>query len=405
MVKKLKVAIIGNGGRAVSYGKAYATCQDVDVVALADTNPMNTQTMAKMSNLSGFAAYRHWREVYEKHPELDGVVIVTPNYLHREMAVPFIERGIPVALEKPITTTMRDSEAILAAVRKHHCRLLIGFVLRSAPFFLKVRELIDSGVIGNVLTLQADELGSFGVSSIICRSPWRRYQATSGGSLMEKSSHDMDLLNWFSGSRPISVNSFGGRLLFTPNPNFPALCVDCVHKNCKYHSTPEFSLAAGDAVLQDFAQHRDAEQVCIYNVDKDVADNQSVSIEYGNGAVANFMLSFNCGGPRSGRNLHVIGSKGRIWGNVEESELGLFENQTGKASVIKLGKIECGHSGGDEGHAMELVNMMRDPSYSPAQDAYAGYLSNAVCIAADISRIERRRVDFRYGAEGFITFN
>lgn len=404
-MKKLKVAIIGNGGRSVSYGKAYSKCPDIEVVALADTNPRNTQTMAKMSNLSGFASYQDWREVYDKHADLDGVVIVTPNHLHREMAIPFIERGIPLALEKPITTTMQDSEAILKAAKKHRCRMLIGFVLRSAPFYKKVRELLDKGAIGNVLTMQADELGSYGVSSIICRSPWRCHQATSGGSLMEKSSHDMDLLNWFSNSHPVSVNSYGGRLLFTPNPNFPTLCVDCVHKECKYHSTPEFSLAAGDAVLQDFAQHRDAEQVCIYNVDKDVADNQSVSIEYSNGTIANFMLSFNCSGPRSGRNFHAVGTKGRIWGNVEDNELWLFENQSGKASKIKLGKVECGHSGGDEGHAMELVKMMRDPSYVPAQDDYAGYLSNAVCIAADISRTEKRRIAFRYDADGFITFS
>ncbi|OGV58381.1 MAG: hypothetical protein A2X49_10465 [Lentisphaerae bacterium GWF2_52_8] len=404
-MKKYKVAIIGNGGRSVSYGKAYSKCADVEVVALADSNPKNTRTMAKMSNLSGFASYCDWRELYDKHPDLDAVVIVTPNSLHREMAIPFIERGIPLALEKPITTTMQDSEAILRAAKKHRCRMLIGFVLRSAPFYKKVRELLDLGAIGNVLNIQADELGSYGVSSIICRSPWRRYQATSGGSLMEKSSHDMDLLNWFSGSRPVSVNSYGGRLLFNPNPNFPELCIDCGHKECKYHSTPEFSLAAGDAVLQDFAQHRDAEQVCIYNVDKDVADNQSVSIEYSNGTIANFMLSFNCSGPRSGRNFHAIGTKGRIWGNVEENELFLFENQSGKTSKIELGKIECGHSGGDEGHALELVKMLRDPSYMPAQDDYAGYLSNAVCIAADISRIEKRRIAFCYDADGFISFN
>jgi hypothetical protein len=54
---------------------------------------------------------------------------------------------------------------------------------------------------------------------------------------------------------------------------------------------------------------------------------------------------------------------------------------------------------------MELVKMMRDPSYVPAQDEYAGYLSNAVCIAADISRTEKRRIAFRYDADGFITFS
>ncbi len=403
-MKKFKVGIIGNGGRSVSYGKAYAKCKDVEVVALVDINPQNTATMARMSGLSGYQAYTDWQDLCRKRNELDGVAIVTPNHLHREMAIPFIETGMPVALEKPITTTMADTEAILTAARKHNTRMLIGFVLRSAPFYKKVDELLKSGIIGSPLSMQADELGSYGVSSIICRSPWRRYQATSGGSLMEKSSHDMDLLNWFSGSRPMAVNSFGGTLLFRPNPNFPERCVDCRMTDCKYHSTPEFSLSAGDSVLQDFMQHRDAEQVCIYNCGKDVADNQAVQIEYANGVIANFMMSFNCSGERSGRNLHIVGTKGRIFGNVEDNAVGLYTNADAKFTSIKLGPVEAGHSGGDDGHAMELVKMMRDPAYKPDQDDYAGYLSNAICIAADVSRSEGRRVTFRYDADGFVKF-
>jgi predicted dehydrogenase len=404
-MKKFKVAIIGNGGRSISYGKAFSKCNDVEVVALCDQNQKNTITMAKMSNISDYIYYSDYLELHEKHQDLDGVVIVTPNHLHREMAIPFIERGMPIALEKPITTTMRDSEIILLAAKKYKSRLLIGFVLRSAPFYKKVDEMLKHDLIGPVLTIQADELGSYGVSSIICRSPWRRYQASSGGSLMEKSSHDMDLINWFSNGRPLSVNSYGGNLLFRPNPNLPVKCIDCKHKDCPYYGTPEFSPSAGDAVLQDFAQHRDAEQFCIYNIDKDVADNQSVSIEYSNGVIANFMLSFNCSGERSGRNLHIVGTKGRIWGNIEDNQLYVFENNNSKVTKIELGEIESGHSGGDEGHALELVKMMRDKNYTPDQDDYAGYLSNAICIAADLSRVEKRRINFRYDTNNFITFN
>lgn len=404
-MKIYKVAIIGNGGRSTSYGKAFSKCRDVEVVALCDQNRKNTVTMAKMSNISNYIYYSDYLELFEKHQDLDGVVISTPNHLHREMAIPFIERGMPIALEKPMTTTMRDSETILLAAKKYKSRLLIGFVLRSAPFYKKADEVLKSDLIGPVLTIQADELGSYGVSSIICRSPWRRYQATSGGSLMEKSSHDLDLINWFSNGRPLSVNSYGGNLLFRPNPNLPVKCIDCKHKDCHYYGTPEFSPSAGDAVLQDFAQHRDAEQFCIYNIDKDVADNQSVSIEYSNGVIANFMLSFNCSGERSGRNLHIVGTKGRIWGNVEDNNLYVFENKNSKVTKIELGEVLSGHSGGDEAHALELVKMMKDKNYTPGQDDYAGYLSNAICIAADLSRVEKKRINFRYDANRFITFN
>ena len=403
-MKKFKVAIIGNGARSISYGKAFTKCNDVEIVALCDQNQKNTITMAKISNISNYIYYSNYWDLYEKHQDLDGVVIATPNHLHREMAIPFIERGIPIGLEKPMTTTMHDSEMILLAAKKYKSRLLIGFVLRSAPFYKKVNEMLKDDLIGPVLTIQADELGGYGVSSIICRLPWRRYQASSGGSLMEKSSHDIDLINWFSNNRPLSVNSYGGNLLFRPNPNLPVKCIDCKHKDCQYYGAKEISSSAEDALFQDFTQLREAEQFCIYNIDKDVADNQSVSIEYSNGVIANFMLSFNCSGKRSGRNLHIIGTKGRIWGNAEDNELYIFENKNSKNIKIELGEISSGHSGGDEGHALELVKMMKDRNYTPGQDDYAGYLSNAICIAADLSRTENRRINFRYDANNFITF-
>jgi len=400
---KKKVAIIGNGGRSVSYSEVYAKLDDVEVIALCDINPENTALMAKMSGLSGYRAYTDWRDVLKNHPDLDGVAVVTPNNTHREIVMPFIERKLAVALEKPITTTMADSEDILLAARKYDTRMLIGFVLRSAPFYKKIHEILESGVVGNPLSIQADELASFGVSSCICRSPWRRYQITSGGSMMEKSSHDMDLLNWFSSSRPVSVNSYGGQRLFRPNPLFPKLCRNCPQEKCKYQSKPEFSLAAQDAVLHDFIQHTTAEQNCIYNIEKDVADNQSVQIEYANGMTANFMLAFNCMGPRSSRNVHIVGTKGRIYGNVEENSVQVYTNEDEYFETYEI-KPEGGHSGGNSGHAFELVKMMRDPAYKPAQDAYAGYLSNAICIASDISRLEGRRVNFRYDRDGFIRF-
>ena len=251
--------------------------------------------------------------------------------------------------------------------------------------------------------VQADELGSFGVSSIISRSPWRRYQSLSGGSLMEKSSHDIDLINWLINSRPISVNSYGGTLLFRPNPMLPEHCQNCKQaQECPYFNEPEFSQTAGDAVLQKFVSESNSR--CIYNIDKDTADNQCVSIQYQNGAIANFMMCFNCSGPHSGRNFHAVGTKGRIYGNLDDRELHLYDNRKKQDFRIEIPVVEGGHNGGDVKHALELLKMMKDPLYRPPQDAYAGYLSNAVCIAADLSRLEKRQIEFRYDADNFISF-
>ena len=403
--KKFKIAIIGCGARSVPYAMTLANHEEVELVACADPDINHLRTMLSFTSVKeeDIRIYSDWKDLCDNEKELVGAVIATPNYLHHQPAAEIMKRGIPLALEKPLTNSMKDSEFLLDVVREHRPQLLIGFVLRSTPFYRKIREVLDSGRIGSVISIQADELVTPGVSSVISRSPWRRHAALSGGTMMEKCSHDMDLINWFSSSRPVSVNSYGGNLLFRPNPLFPKYCRNCPQEKCKYQSKPEFSLAAQDSVLHDFMQHTIAEQNCIYNVEKDIADNQSVQIEYANGMLANFMLAFNCSGRRAARNLHIVGTKGRIFGNVEENKLYVHTNEDNRETCWDI-KVSGGHSGGNSGHAFELVKMMRDPSYKPDQDAYAGYLSNAICIAADISRKEGRRVNFRYDKNDFIEF-
>lgn len=402
-MQKYKVGIVGTGGRSCSYGEVYAKTKEIEVVAVADPIESNRQLMLNRTGLSEKKPieYNDWAELYEKHPDLDGVVITTPNNVHKAPATAFIKRGIAVALEKPMETTMGNCEEILDAVSQYNGRVLIGFVLRSTPFYVNIHDMIESGAIGNVLSMQADELGSYGVSSIIMRHYWRRKNATSGGSMMEKSSHDLDLLSWFAGSRPVAVNSFGGRLLFSPNPLLPEKCGECKSSaKCQYFSESAFSAAAGDAVLDKF--YNPDRDTCIYNIDKDVSDNQSVSIQYDNGTIVNFMLGFNCMGPRSGRNFHAVGTRGRIWGNIVANELWIYRNSDEKAERIELPVIASGHNGGNDAHSLELLKMMRDSSYRPAQNAYAGYLSCTLCIAADTSAREGRQIRLRYGKNGYI---
>ncbi len=405
MKKKFKIAIIGCGARSVPYAMALTASNEVELVACAEPNIENFRNMLRYTKVKeeSIRIYSDWKELCEKETELDGAVITTPNHLHRGPAERLIRRNLPIALEKPITTTMKDTEAVLDAAREHKSRLLLGFVLRSTPFYLKVREILDSGRIGAVISIQADELVTPGISSVISRSPWRRFSSMSGGSMMEKSSHDMDLINWIAGARPAAVNSFGGSLLFRPNPSLPMNCGECrLKESCLYYKEPPFSALAGDSLLQKTIQHEIDR--CIYNIDKDVADNQIVSILYTNGVIANFTLAFNCRGERAGRNLHVIGSKGRLWGNIDLNQIGVCDNFSGETEHIDIPVVNSGHNGGDKAHALTLLKMIKDPSFRPDQDAYAGYVSNALCIAADFSAAEARQIRFRYDANGFIHF-
>lgn len=394
-MSSFRVGCIGTGGRSVIYAKHFAQADDVEVVAVADPSPGHRKLMRVKAGLPNQPdEYDDWRDMLASRNDLDGVVVCTPNHLHADQVIAALERGLPVAAEKPLASTKADCERILAAQRATGGRVVVGFVLRSTPFYRKIYDLVRSGRIGKVTSVQADELVGWLVSSIMNRNRWRRWQATGGGTMLEKACHDMDVLNWLVGSRPVSLNSYGGRQIFVPNPALPERCEGCgVADRCKYYKRPPSADGNDEAVMHDFIREEDA---CVYNIDKDIYDVQSVNIEYANGVVANFMLNLNCSGRRAGRNLHVIGLNGRIWGNFEDGKVHLFDNLTEEVTTFTCESDGSGHGGGDRTHVLELQRMMADKSYRPRQDVQAGYLSAVMSLASDVSARERRRVEFTY---------
>lgn len=402
MPSTFKIAFIGTGGRSVPYATHLLQCEDIDIVALADPLPDNRQAMRQRAGIAtGPAEFDDWRQLLrDLGGELDGVVICSPNHLHAEQAVPFLERGLPVALEKPIAITQGDCERIIDAERANGGRTLVGFVLRSAPFYLQIKELLDAGAIGRLVSIQADELVGWLVTSLMERNVWRRHRTTSGGSLLEKCCHDMDILNWMMASRPVAIHSFGNRLALPPNSLLPDTCPGCPHADdCNYYQEPVGAAHEdeGERVLHQFIgeSHR-----CIYNIDKDALEAQALTIQYEHGAVATFMLNFNAAGPRAGRSFCAVGQKGMIWGNINELKVSLYDNRTGKTRTFDTSGDGSGHGGGDRKHVMQFVRMLREPAYRPPQDAYAGYLSAVTCFAADRSVAEGRAVNFRYTRGG-----
>ncbi|MCD4830197.1 MAG: Gfo/Idh/MocA family oxidoreductase [Anaerohalosphaeraceae bacterium] len=397
---KYKVAFIGTGHRSARYASTYVQCKDIDIVALADPVAENRKNMCTMANIpAGFSEYDNWEDMLREHKDLNGVVIGSPNHAHTDQAVACLELGIPIALEKPIATNQKDCERIIDTQQANNGRVLVGFVLHTTPFYSKIYELIKNGSIGRIVSIQADELPGIIVSSAMSRSPWRRYQDISGGAMLEKCCHDMDALNWLIDSRPVSINSYGGSLIFKPNPELPQICDDCnLGDTCQYHQeagrSSDGELISRESYYNDYG--------CIYNIEKDCADVQSLNIQYENGVIANFMLNFNCMGPRASRNFHAIGTKGRIWGNLREKKVFLYDNSSDKETCFDIYDDGSGHSGGDRVHSMILLKMMEDPQYHPEPNAFDGYISAMMCFASDQSRLENRRVNLEYAEDGYV---
>ena len=141
--------------------------------------------------------------------ELDWIFIGSFNAMHIEHAVPAINAGKHVFCEKPLATTKQDCLDILEAHRSHASQSFgVGFVLRYSKFYRTIKEWIDQGKLGDLISMEFNETlhPQHGASM---HGNWRRKVEWSGPMILEKCCHDMDLMHWLTGSKPGRVASFG----------------------------------------------------------------------------------------------------------------------------------------------------------------------------------------------------
>ncbi len=396
-VKRKRVVLIGTGGRANAY-TMYGSKEQIDLAGVADPDPGNRRTFLGLNSLVGLVPeFDDWRTMLDRTPEIDGVIISTPNHAHTEPALECMKRGYVLALEKPIAETPENCRLLLEAKRRHNARVVVGFVLRAAPFYLKAREWIDAGRIGRVVTIQADELPHPLTASVMMRGGWRKSRKTSGGAMLEKCCHDLDMLSWMAGGSPQALNSFGGIKTFAPRPELPERCADCgIRGSCLYYMPPEvynhpdMVKKANDGLLYRFVRDNSA---CIYNNGHDIFDHQTVQLEYDNGVLATLTMDFSCSGTVCGRYLKIVGEKGVIYGKMEENKISLQVYQGNQVETADLKDDGSGHGGANKEHADLFLRMMENPEFQAAANLEAGYLSAMLCFAADRSVEEKRRVD------------
>jgi len=395
--KKKRVVLIGTGGRANGY-TWFLDQEQVEYVGAADPNADNRRNFLGINDLIGqVPEFDTHEEMFEAVPDIDGVVITTPNFQHAVPAVAAMKRGCVVALEKPIAASPESCRLLLQTKRECDAAVVIGFVLRFSPFYLKAKEWIDEGRIGDVVSIQADELAHIMTTSVMFRSDWRRYKKTSGGSLLEKCCHDVDLLTWLAGGVPVRVNSMAGVKTLRPRPDVPDRCDDCaITDECPYflppkvYASPRTIRKTDDGILYRFVHDNSA---CIYNNGHDVCDHQSVQIEYDNGVLAHLLMDFSCGGSACGRHLKVVGTEGVIFGKAEDRAIHLHDKRTDEVEDFNVADDGSGHGGANKTHADTFLRMMDDRAYRPMATLEAGFLSAMLCFAADRSVEEQRHVD------------
>jgi hypothetical protein len=321
--------------------------------------------------------------------------------------------GYDVLLEKPISPSERECREILARTRESGRIVAVCHVLRYAPYFIKMRELMQSGAIGQVVSVQhLEPIEAVHMSHSFVRGNWHDSKATTP-IILAKSSHDLDILRWMIGRESRSIHAFGDLSWFKSEnapPGSTPRCMDgcAVEATCPYSALriyhrdrqrlyvfdlPEDRAQWESAILEYLRTTNYGR--CVYRMENDQCDHYITNILFDGGVTASFsMEAFT---PFGGRRTRVMGSMGYIEGDMRE--LRIVDFRTKERTVLESRALEVdqyandGHGGGDWRLAANFVEAVAKQDASLLSSTIdASIESHLMAFAAEQSR-ERGTVE------------
>lgn len=429
-MKQVTVIIVGNGDRANCYCRfALNHPESLKVAAIVDPSERKRREGAEKYGVPSELCFHSVAECMEYHDAhgriADAVLDCTMDELHYETAMPFLEKGYHMLLEKPIVNNMEQLLEIKRTAEANGCLLMVCHVLRYTPFFMAVKEVILRGDIGEIVHMETSEnVGVAHSSNSYIRGKWNSKEKCGSSMLLAKCCHDMDLLCWLNNETfPVRVASFDGRDFLVPgkapkgagtrclvdcpyvdtcqysaksiyvmNDKFPWYSWDCIDK--KYD---EISKEEKIESLKTFNPHG----VCVYKTGSDIVDHQALVLHFANGSTATHTMIQGTVVPR--RLTRIVGTKGEIEGSLDACKFTVYKYDFDKAWYTaeevdireRIAKDDH-HAGGDDGIIRDFVSMIRggktSVSCTKIQDSIYGHL----CVfMADASMEEQEEKDIK----------
>ncbi len=351
MREPLKVIIVGAGFRAMRYSEYALTHPDkMKIVGVAEVSEIRRKAAQDKFGIPDEMCFASAEELAKQEKLADAIINGTQDTDHVPTAIPLLKKGYDMLLEKPFAVNEEEMKELANVAEEAGVKVMICHVLRYAPFYRKIKELIESGELGDIYHIHMTEHIAFHhmISSFV-RGPWPSEEECGSSLLLAKSCHDVDMMMWLMGDvKPKSVYSTGTCFKFGKEKkpaNAGTRCVvDCpIEKDCPYSAkrnyvSPEHNRWAfyvwaenekEGANIVDGMNFTDAEKIenlktssfgrCVWDIDRGSnIENQTVVFNFENGATGTFNLIG--GTPGAQRYIHVIGTKGEV--------RGVFDHQT-----------------------------------------------------------------------------
>lgn len=385
MSKKLKVALAGLGSRGKdTYAPTAKLFPDkMEIVAIADIDAAKVEEVAKEYHIPEEMCFSSAEELIAQEKLADIMFITTQDKQHVEQAIPALKKGYHLLLEKPISPKPEECREIVKVAKEYNRQVIVCHVLRYTPIYSKLKDVLDSGGIGEVVSVMSIEnVGYWHQAHSFVRGNWRNSETTSP-MILQKCCHDMDLLLWLTGKTCESVSSFGDTYLFKKEcaPEGAALrCMDgCKAKeNCPYdaekiyleHHRIGAKTGYKEWPLDVLTLHPSVETIteaiktgpygrCVYHCDNNVVDHQVVNLKMTDGTtISHTMCGFTATGSRYAK---FMGTKGEIIADMTENTIKITVFGQKDTEVIDISKIASdfsGHGGGDNRMVEEFLDML-----------------------------------------------
>ena len=397
-----RYAIVGTGDRASGmWGRPIAQeySDIVEFVGLCDVNPKRVEAAKQLMGVS-CPTFTSFDEMCEKaKPSL--LMVTTIDAFHSEYIVKALNRGIDVMTEKPMVINHTQCQAVLDAEKKNNRKIVVTFNYRYAPKHRTVKEILMSGEIGRIVSVDFSWYLDVIHGADYFRR-WHRLKNRSGSLWVHKATHHFDLMNWWLGADPVEVTANAGLQVYgKPGPFRAANCRSCSYKSqCRFHydvtrNATYMKLYVGCEDVDGY--YRDG---CVFREDVDIYDTMSALVKYSNGVTMTYDL--NAFMPFEGYRVAFNGEKGRL--EVRDHERQPWKVEPADQTEIYLTKSfgervkvpvraeEGGHGGGDT-RLRDLIFRKADaPEHMRLPDSRAGAMSCLTGIAARTSVEQKQAV-------------
>ena len=409
MTNSIRIVAIGAGNRTNKYLEYVKQHPDkVQLVGVVELNDIRRKHVAERFGLDESQCFADYRDFFRYPFDTDAVMICTPENMHFNPAMQAIGRGYHVLLEKPIAQTLEECLAIAEAARAKNVLVSVCHVLRYHPYFMKIKELVSSGELGEIISINhRTSVGIDRSAHGFVRGIWCQ-EAVANPMLMSKCCHDIDFLLWLTKTPCRKLTSFGS-LRWFKEKNAPEgsakRCIDCrVERTCPFSAIDLYRVRRDWIANFDVPQGKTIDEViedqlregrygrCVYHCDNDVVDHQIVSMEMESEVTVNFSMDIFT--LKDNRETHISLTKGEIDGDETHLRVRRFRGAEERVYDFSDLAHQPFHAGSDLAIIADFIDAVRQNRKDVVTSIEHSVESHRICFEAERSRREMRTILF-----------